>query len=116
MLTYCLFSSGRRNTTMNWSEHTVERLGGRSPSERLAGSAVQSRRHGGKLLDVVDAQVRPLWEVLPQEPVGVLVRAPLPGRVRIAKVDLQACIDPQPCVLRHLGPLVPCQRASHLLG
>src|SRR5918993_1248681 len=92
---YCLFSIGRRNTTLNGSEHGVESLGGRSPPERLTWSAVEGRRHGGKLLDVVDAQVRPLREVLPQEPVGVLVRAPLPRRMRIAEVNRQARVDPQ---------------------
>src|SRR3712207_8633303 len=46
-------------------------------------------------------------EVLPQQTVGVLVRAALPRAVRIAEVDLHASVDPQSCMLRHLRPLVP---------
>src|SRR3712207_6948231 len=45
-------------------------------------------------------------EVLPQQTVGVLVRAALPRAVRIAEVDLHAGVDPQSCMLRHLRPLV----------
>src|SRR4051812_47591957 len=56
------------------------------------------------------------WEVLPQQPVGVLVRAALPGAVRVAEGDRHASIDPQLRVLAQLRSLIPGQRASQLLG
>ena len=45
---------------------------------------------------------------------GILVRAPLPRAVWIAEVDVQVSVDPKPCVLRHLCPLIPRQRSSQL--
>src|SRR4051794_24042353 len=48
--------------------------------------------------------------------VGVLVRAALPGAVRVAEVDLHASIDPQLRVLAQLRSLIPGQRASQVLG
>jgi hypothetical protein len=46
----------------------------------------------------------------------VLVRGALPGTVRIAKVDRDAGVNPQAGVLRHLGSLIPGQRATKLRG
>jgi hypothetical protein len=54
----------------------------------------------------------PLREVLAQEPVGVLVRAPLPGRVRIAEIDIDAGVDLEAHVLSHLVALVPGQATA----
>src|SRR3954464_10054667 len=110
-----LVSTGRRNTSLTGLQHRVESLGGRSPPERLARSAVEGGGHGREVLRAVPAQVGPLREVLPQEPVGVLVRAALPRGMRVTEVDLQTRLDPQPRVLRHLRPLVPGQRAPQLL-
>src|SRR3954468_24515399 len=53
------------------------------------------------------AEVGALREVLAQQPVGVLVRAALPGAVGIAEVDAKPSVDPEVCVLRHLRPLTP---------
>ena len=108
-------STGRRNASLNGSEHGVEGLGRRLPPERLARSAVEGRGHCREVVRAVRAQVGPLREVLAQQPVGVLVRPALPRAVRVAEVDLQARVDPQPRVLRHLRPLVPGQRAPQLL-
>src|SRR4051794_40735040 len=60
-------------------------------------------------------QVSALREVLPQQPIGILVRAALPRAVRIAEVDLHASIDPQLRVLAHFRPLIPGQRSSQPL-
>ena len=53
----------------------VKCLGGGSPVERLSRSGVERRGHGRELVRAVDAQVGAFREVLPQQPVGVLVRA-----------------------------------------
>ena len=34
------------------------------------------------------SEIRLLWQVLPQKPVGVLVRPPLPRTDRVAEVDI----------------------------
>src|SRR3954452_13649760 len=73
-----LVSTGRRDTSLTGSQHRVESLGGRSPPERLARSAVEGGGHGREVLRAVPAQVGALREVLPQEPVGVLVSPALP--------------------------------------
>ena len=55
------------------------------PAEGLARPVVELGGDRGQLPGGVDAQVGALGEVLAQQPVGVLVRRPLPGRVRIAE-------------------------------
>jgi hypothetical protein len=55
----------------------------------------------------VDAQVRAFREVLPQQPVGVLVSAALPWALRVAEVDLDTRIDLETIVLSHFGSLIP---------
>ena len=46
----------------------------------------------------------PLREVLAEQPVHVLVRGPLPGRVRVAEVHLDIGVQLQPdlCCFEHL--------------
>src|ERR1700758_2757986 len=80
-------SNGRRNTGFFHScQQFVKRLRWGFPSQRLSWSAIESCCHCGYLISVVDAQVCALREVLPQQPVGVLVRAALPGTSWIAEV------------------------------
>src|SRR5215475_12797401 len=62
-------------------------------SQCLSRSGVESRSDCGYLIRVIDAQIGALREVLSQQPVGVLVRAALPGTSWIAEVDLDARID-----------------------
>src|SRR5215213_9745718 len=93
----------------------VKRLGGRSPSKGLARSGVEGCGNCREGIRAMYAQVGALREALAQQPAGVLVRAALPRAVRIAEVDLNASVDPQLCVLRHLRPLIPRQRPSELL-
>ena len=50
------------------------------------------------------AEVGALRKVLAQQPVGVLVRAALPGAVGIAEVDLKTGVDPQAGVLAISAP------------
>src|SRR3954467_13964707 len=110
-------SRGRRNTAyVTGSEELVQSLGRCSPAKGLSRPAVEGHRHGGKVLGAVRAEVGALWKGLAQQPIGVLVRAALPGAVGIAEVDLETSVDPQAGVLAHLGPLIPGQRLPQLLG
>src|SRR5215211_8242067 len=114
---YRVDSSGRRNTSyVTGSKELVQSLGRCSPAQGLSRPAVEGDRHGRKVLGAVRAEVSALGEVLAQQPVGVLVRAALPGAVRIAEVDLKTGVDPQAGVLAHLRPLIPGQRTSQLFG
>src|SRR5215217_6970804 len=98
-------SSGRRNTAyVSCSEELVQSLGRCSPAQGLSRPAVEGDRHGGKVLGAVRAEISALWKVLAQQPIGVLVRAALPGAVGIAEVDLETSVDPQAGVLAHLCP------------
>src|SRR4051794_18685682 len=97
-------------------EVLVKDLGGGSPSERLAGPAVERVGDGGKVVGAVSREVGALGEVLPEQAVGVLVGAALPGALRVAEVHLQARVDLQLGVLGQLGALVPGQRAAQVLG
>src|SRR3954449_2328690 len=114
---YWVDSSGRRNTAyVTGSEELVQSLGRCSPAKGLSRPGVEDHRHGRKVLGAVHAEVSALWKVLAQQPVGVLVRAALPGAVRVAEVDLKTSVDPQLGVLAHLRPLIPGQRLSQLFG
>ncbi|GAC1679664.1 MAG: hypothetical protein NVS9B2_30660 [Steroidobacteraceae bacterium] len=64
----------------------------------------------------MDAQVCAFREVLPQQPVGVLVSAALPRALWVAEVDLDTRIDLETIVLSHFGSLIPGQRATQLFG
>src|SRR3954451_16627162 len=110
-------SSGRRNTAyVSCSEELVQSLGRCSPAQGLSRPAVEGHRHGCKVLGAVHAEIGALREVLPQQPVGVLVRAALPRAVRVAEVARHASLDPQLGVLGHLRSLIPGQRSSQLFG
>src|SRR5215211_513778 len=114
---YTVDSSGRRNTVyVSCSEELVQSLGRGSPAQGLSRSAVEGDRHGREVLGAVHAEVSALGEVLPQQPVGVLVRATLPRAVRIADVDRHARLDPELGVLGHFRSLIPGQRSSQLFG
>src|SRR3954451_4094702 len=110
-------SSGRRNTAyVSCSEELVQSLGRCSPAQGLSRPAVEGDRHGCKVLGAVHAEGGALGKVLAQQPVGVLVRATLPGAVRVADVDRHASLDPELGVLGHFRSLIPRQRLSQLLG
>src|SRR5689334_7582469 len=110
-------SSGRRNTAyVSCLEELVQSLGRCSPAQSLSRPAVEGDRHSGEILGAVHAEVGALWKVLPQQPIGVLVRAALPGAVGIAEVDRHASLDPELGVLGHFRSLIPGQRSSQLFG
>src|SRR4051794_10519437 len=85
----------------------VEGFDGSPPAENLAGSTVQGVSDGLELLGVPAGQVGALREVLAQQAVGVLVRAALPGAVRISEEHREAGLDRELGVLRQLLAAVP---------
>jgi hypothetical protein len=94
---------------------SVKRFGRGFPAEGFSWSRVEGCGNRGERLGAVHAQVRALREVLAQQPIGVLVGAALPRALRIAEVDLNACIDFERRMLGHLGALVPGERAPKFL-
>jgi hypothetical protein len=85
----------------------VEGFGGGAPAKRLAGAGVEGESDRVEVVAAVAVQVGAFREVLAQQAVGVLVRAALPGTVRVAEVDGQAGVDAEPRVFepsRILGP------------
>ena len=52
-------------------------------------------------------QIGFLGQVLSEQPIGVLVRAALPGTLRITKIDFHIGGYAEALVLRHLQPTVP---------
>ena len=106
-------SEGRQAAAARCSSRTSA---GVRQSERLARAAVERVGDGGQVVGAVAREVGALGEVLPEQPVGVLVGAALPGALRVAEVHLQAEVDLQPGVLGQLGALVPGQRAAQVLG
>ena len=98
-------------TVLERSSHGLARSG---VTEDESGSVVRApgRRHGGHV-PCSRRQVGVLGEVLPQQPVGVLVRAPLPGRMRIAEEDLEPGRGAGLRMQRHLPALVPGQGPAH---
>ena len=109
-------SGGRNGLRVVGLEQCVKCLGRRFPAKGFAGSCIESGRDGGDRLGSMGTEVGALREVLTQQPVGVLVGGPLPRAVRIAEVDLHACVDPEPRMFGHFGALVPGQRPPQLLG
>src|SRR3954449_4032305 len=88
---YWVDSSGRRNTAyVTGSKELVQSLGRCPPAQGLSRPAVEGDCHGCKVFGAVHAEVSALREVLAQQPIGVLVRATLPGAVRVAEVDRHA--------------------------
>lgn len=88
----------------------------RSHPQALARAVVDLIGNGIELLLAVAAQVRALGQVLAHQAIDVLVGAPLPGAVRVAKVHRNARIGRQLFVASHLPALIVGQRLAHRLG
>jgi len=97
---------------MDGSEEFVQSLGGRFPAKGLSRSRIEGERDGRKDIGIMHAEIGSLGKVLAQQAVGILVRAALPGAVRVAEVDMDPGVDPQMGVLSHLRALVPGQEAA----
>src|SRR5215207_8092145 len=83
-------------------------------AECLARAAVELRGDLVEALLADPGEARSLREVLAKQAVGVLVRAPLPGALGVAEVDLDPGLDREAPVLRHLRALIPGERAAKL--
>jgi tryptophanase len=73
----------------------VKRLGWRFPAQCLARSAIERCGDRRERIGAMRAEVGALGEILAQQPIGVLVRAPLPRTLRVAEIDLDAGVDLQ---------------------
>src|SRR5690242_1073728 len=101
-------SNGRRNTGFfPCDSNSSSALRWGFPSQCLSRSGIESCCYRGYLISVVDAQVCAFREVLSEQPVGVLVRAALPGAPWIAKIDRESRVDLETTVLSHFSPLIP---------
>lgn len=106
----------RRRSNMGLAgEQSSECLGGREIAQSAAGSIVDLLGDGGEV-GLVIGDHRALGQILPVEPVRVLVAGPLPGRVGIGEVDRHRRGQGDLRVLGHLAALVPRQRCLHHLG
>jgi transposase len=85
-------------------------------SKSLARSVVEALGDAGKVPGAQGREVGPARHVLAQQPVRVLVRAPLPGTARVTKVDLDAGVDGEVGVPVHLFALIPGDRLEELFG
>ena len=111
--TYWAGSTGRRNTfSLTGLQALVQRFGGSSPSEGLAGPCIERVSNNLEYVRTVCAQIGSFREVLSKQSISVLVRSALPRAVRFAEVDGKAGCDPQIRMPGHLCSLVPGQRAA----
>src|SRR3989344_7176008 len=91
-----------------------EQLSGTPEAQRLAWSGVQFPGNRIQRFLSKATQVAALGQVLPQQTVGVLVDAALPGTVRIGEVDLDPSGFRQPLMRGHFPALIVCQRQALL--
>ena len=87
-----------------------ELLRGALEAQRLAWPGVQFPGNRIQLFLSEATQVATLGQALPQQTVGVLVNAALPGTVRIGEVDLHPGGFGQPLMCRHFPALIVSQR------
>ena len=92
--------------------HSPSRPAGVSQPSVLRGRAFSSAADGGQVVRAVRAQVAALGEVLAEQPVGVLVRWPLPRAGLVAEEHRHAQRGADLAVQRHLLALVPGQRPA----
>ncbi len=79
-------------------------------ASRLRGRSPEFLSNPVEIFAAVHAEVGALRKVLAQQAVEVFVGAALPGRVRVAEVDVDAGIDGDLFPVAHLRSLVPGQR------
>jgi hypothetical protein len=85
-------------------------------TEGFARTVVEASRDAVQVMCRESREVGSTWHVLAQQSVRVLVRAPLPGAVRVAEVDLDAGVDREVDVAVYLFALVPSKRLEEFLG
>jgi len=91
---------------------------GRGEVETFSRARVQATGEGVQLARGVARQIRPLGQVLAQQPRRVLAGTALPGAMRIGKEDLDLEPLGQPLVRGHLVPPIIgqgfAQRSGHI--
>lgn len=106
-------SSRLRNGVIG--EEFLECLAWCSEAEGLAGSVVEFVGDGvdaGLMVGDLDAR----GQVFADQPVGVLVRGPLPQGPRVREVDGQLGRESELRVAGHFGALIPLHRAAYVRG
>src|SRR3990172_1816940 len=91
-----------------------ENFVGSSIAEAFSRTVVEKLLDFGKTMLGDADQIRAFGKELPDQAVGVFVRATLPRAVRLRKVDLQSGFLRQPLVLGELLTVVQRQRLSQL--
>jgi len=102
-------SRGRRNTGLEFIRRGLK-------SQRFSWPLIQTQSDLVQLRLRVAGQIRLLRQVVPQEPVGVFVRAALPGTLRIAEVNLDIGSHGEAFVLGHLQPAVHVSERRNVAG
>ena len=95
-------STGRCNTF-------VECVCGCFELQCLSGAFVQLASNLVEMCLRMHRQVRSLGKVLSQQSIGVLVRAPLPGALRITKINVDIGRHSKSFVVSQLLAPIPCQ-------
>src|SRR2546428_9153917 len=96
------------------AQQLAKRMGRAVPVQDFAWSVVEHRLH---LLDLFSRELiepRARGEKLAQQAIGVLVRSPLPGTMRVRKVDAHLRLLREEAVLAHFLALVVRERAAEL--
>src|SRR5215212_3104683 len=94
----------------------VEASGGCEPSEGTTGALVELAGDVIEPLPVDPGEVDGAGEVLAQQPIGVLVGAPLPGAAGVTEVHGDAAGGGEALVRGHFAALVPGERAAQMGG
>src|SRR2546427_7133443 len=98
------------------AQQLAKRMGRAVPVQDFAWSVVEHRLH---LLDLFSRELiepRARGEKLAQQAIGVLVRSPLPGTMRVRKVDAHLRLLREEAVLAHFLALVVRKRAAGVGG
>ena len=88
------------------AQQLVKSMGWTTPVQNFPWPIIEHRLHA---LDVASREAiepRACGKELAQQPVGVLVRAPLPGTLRMGKVDTHLCLLGEKPMLPHLLSLI----------
>src|SRR5436309_10252200 len=94
------------------AQQLAKRMGWAVPVQDFAWSVVEHRLH---LLDLFSRELiepRARGEKLAQQAIGVLVRSPLPGTMRVRKVDAHLRLLREEAVLGHFLARVVRKRAA----
>src|SRR5260221_6162634 len=87
----------------------------RPESEYSTGPVIYLVGHGLQVANV-PGDIGAFREVLPDNSVGILIRSPLPRRVRVGGIHRDIGCDGEGGVLGHLGALVPGDRSAQVRG